>query len=86
MRPTYRLRPLHWVAIDLLALLVVIGWAMTTYALAMGTWQPLGMVVPDYWPLLAFPVAVAVSCGIAVLLGVQLSAMGVVGPRAGHRH
>jgi hypothetical protein len=86
MKPTRSLRPLHWVAIDLLALLIVVGWAMTTYALAMGMWRPLAMDVPDYWPLLAFPVAVAVSCGIAVLLGVQLSAMGVIGSGAGHQH
>jgi hypothetical protein len=75
---------LHWVAIDLLALLVVVGWAMTTYALAVGTWRPLGEVAPDYWPLLAFPVAVAVGSGIAVLLGVQFSAMGLIGSEAVH--
>ena len=86
MKPTHKLRPLHWIVIDLLALLIVVGWAMTTYALAMGIWKPLDMVVPDYWPLLAFPVAVAVGCWIAVLLGVQLTATGVIGSRAGRRH
>jgi hypothetical protein len=85
MKSTQKVRPLQWVAIDLLALLVVVGWGMTTYALAIGTWRPLDMVVPDYWPLLAFPVAVAVGCGLAVLLGVQLSAMGVIGSGVGPR-
>jgi hypothetical protein len=85
MKPARRLQPLYWVAIDLLALLIVVGWAMTTYALAVETWKPFGPVTPTYWPLLAFPVALAVICFIAVLLGWQLNAMGLIGTEAVHR-
>jgi hypothetical protein len=85
MKPARRLRPLHWVVIDLFALLIVVGWAMTTYALAVESWKPFGPVTPSYWPILAFPVAVAVICFIAVLLGWQLNAMGLIGTEAVHR-
>jgi len=85
MKPERKLRPLYWVAIDLFALLIVVGWAMTTYALAVETWKPFGPVTPTYWPLLAFPVALAVIGCIAVLLGWQLTAMGLIGTEAVQR-
>lgn len=79
MRPTFKLRPLHWVTIDLLALLSIIGWAMATCALDTGAWRPMGPVTPTFWPLLAFPVALALVCAFAVLLALQLSATGLIG-------
>jgi hypothetical protein len=84
MRPTFKLRPFHWVAIDMLALLSIIGWAMATYALDAGIWRPMGPVTPTLWPLLAFPVALTIVCGFALLLAWQLSATGLIGQE--HRH
>jgi hypothetical protein len=84
MRPTLKLRPIHWVAIDLLALLIIIGWAMATYALDTDIWRPMGPVTPTFWPLLAFPVALAIVCGFALLLAWQLSATGLIGKDGAH--
>jgi hypothetical protein len=67
------------VAIDLLVLLSILGWAIATYALDAGIWHPMGPETPTFWPLLAFPVALAIVCGFAVLLAWQLSATGLIG-------
>jgi hypothetical protein len=75
----------HWIALDLLVLSLVVGFARGVYAIADGTWWPFGPVVFDCWPLLAFTVWVAIAVVLAVTLALQLTAMGVIGSEpAGH--
>jgi hypothetical protein len=63
-------------------LVAVVSFGVGVYGMATGTWWPFGAFVFDYWTLIAFPVWVALGVGVALLLGLQLTAMGVIGTEA----